>query len=80
MVKRENIPDCYKNQNICNEAVDSYAHALELVHNCYCYKTQKMCNKTVNTSIHFVPECYKNQEMIDKIAFICPFVFEFDSD
>ena len=25
------VPDCYKNQEMCNKAVDNYPHALELV-------------------------------------------------
>ena len=34
-----NITDCYKNQEMCNKAVDNYHHALEFVPKCY--KTQK---------------------------------------
>ena len=54
------VPDCYKNQAMCNKTDDNYAHALEFVSNSY--KTQKMCNKSVNTSaseMQFAPECYK---------------------
>ena len=36
----KSVPDCYKNQKICDEAVDNYAHGLEFVSECY--KTQKM--------------------------------------
>ena len=25
------VPDCYKNQEMCNKAVDNYPHALEFV-------------------------------------------------
>ena len=32
---------------MCNQAVDNYADALEVVSDCY--KTQEMCNKAVNT-------------------------------
>ena len=35
----KSVPDCYKNQEICNNVVDNYPHALEFVHECY--KTQK---------------------------------------
>ena len=31
----KSIPDCYKNQEICNKAVDNYLHALEFVLECY---------------------------------------------
>ena len=41
------IPDCYKNQKLCDKAVDNYAHALEYVP--FCKKTQKICNKAVDT-------------------------------
>ena len=59
--------ECYKNQEMCNIAVDSYPHALEFVSECY--KTQSMCDKTVNTypsTIQFVPECSMTQEIRDK--------------
>ena len=26
----KSVPDCYKNQEMCNKAVDNYPHALEL--------------------------------------------------
>ena len=47
------IPDFYKDQNICNKAVDNDSHALRFVHDCY--KIQKsrielsvfiFCNET----------------------------------
>ena len=44
--KLKSVPDYYKNQKICNIAVDNYPHALEFVLNCF--KTQKMCNKVVD--------------------------------
>ena len=37
------VPDCCKNQKMCNKAADNYPHALEFVHECY--KTQSMCDK-----------------------------------
>ena len=43
------VPDCYKNQTMCNKAVDNYAHALESVPDCY--NTQEVCGKAVNTSL-----------------------------
>ena len=59
----------YEIEEMCDEVVDNYAHAVEFVPNCY--KSQKICNKAVNTylsTIRFVPECYKTQEMCDKAA------------
>ena len=35
----KSVPDCYKNQEMGNEAVDNYPHTLEFV--LKCYKTQK---------------------------------------
>ena len=29
------VPDCYKNQEMCNKAIDNYPHALELVPKCF---------------------------------------------
>ena len=51
------ISDYYKDQSMCNKAVDKYAHALGPVPNCY--GTQKMCNKAVMTypsAIQFAPD------------------------
>ena len=42
----ESVPDCYKNQKLCNQAADNYVHALEFVPKCY--KTQEICNKATN--------------------------------
>ena len=39
------IPDCYKNQEVYNKAVDNYSYALEFVPECY--ETQKMFLKAV---------------------------------
>ena len=36
------VLDCYKNQEICNKAVDNYPHVLEFVPECY------------KTSSHFI--------------------------
>ena len=35
----KSVPECYKNQEVCNKAVDNYPHALEFV--LECCKTQK---------------------------------------
>ena len=40
------VPDCYKNQEMCNKAVDNYPHALQFVPECY--ETQKMWDKAVD--------------------------------
>ena len=40
------VPECYKNQEICNKAGDNYPHALVFVPECY--DTQKMCDKAVD--------------------------------
>lgn len=48
------VPDCYKNQQICDKAVDN--HALKFVH--YCFITKKMGDKAGNThssTIKFIP-------------------------
>ena len=29
------VSDCYKNQKLCNKAVETYRHALEFVPDCY---------------------------------------------
>ena len=35
----ESVLDCYKNQQMCDKAVDNYPHALKFVPDCY--MTQK---------------------------------------
>ena len=35
----KSVPDCYKNQEMCNKAVDNYPRALGFV--IECYKVQK---------------------------------------
>ena len=77
----KSVPDCYKNQQICNEATDNYLHALEFVSECY--KTQEMCDKVVNihsSTIQFVPECYKTQKMCDKAFNKCFLAFFYTPD
>ena len=77
----KSVPDCHKNQEICNQAIDSYRYWLEFVPECY--KTQKMRDKAVNTypsAIKFVPQCLMTQEMFDKPVNICLFVSDFIPD
>ena len=71
------VLDCYKNQRLCDKAVDNYTHGLKFVPGCY--KTQKMRDKAVDThrsTIRFVAECYKTQEMCYKAVNRCSFVFD----
>ena len=46
----KSVLDCYKNQETCNEEVDNYPHALELVPECY--KIKKICDKAVKTYLY----------------------------
>ena len=57
----KSVHDFYKNQEMCNKAVDNFPHALEFFSKCY--KPQNMCNKTVDT--YFLP-CFMTPEMCDK--------------
>ena len=62
------VPDCYKNQIMCNQAVDNYAHNLEYVPR---NKSQEIYNKAVDTCsvvFHYVADRYKTQEMGDKVV------------
>ena len=72
------VPDCYKNQEMCNKTVDNYHHALEFVADCY--MSQEMCDKVVNShssAIRVAPECYKTQKMCDKSLLVF-FIFLID--
>ena len=65
----KSVPDCYKNQEMCNKAVDN---VLEFVRECF--MTLKICDKAVNTdpsTIKFFPKCFMTQEMYDKTVRIC---------
>ena len=67
--------DCYKNQEMCNEAVDNYPHALEFVPECF--MTQEICNKAVNRCFFvfdFIPDWYKTQEMCASVVSEDPFL------
>ena len=69
----KSLPDCYKNQEMCNKAVDNYPHSLEFVPP-ECYKAPKMCDKAVDTNparIKYVPECYKSQKIKQFIMRFC---------
>ena len=64
------VSECYKNQKMCNKAVDNYA--LEFISEWY--KSNKIsaikkCDKAVGiypSEMQFGPECYKIQERRDK--------------
>ena len=43
----ESVPDCYKNQQMCDKVVDNYPHASTFVPDCY--RTKKIRDKAVNT-------------------------------
>ena len=63
----KSVSDCYRNQEMCPEAVENYPHGLELVPKCF--MTQKTRYKAVDTylsTIKFVPECFMTPEMCDK--------------
>ena len=40
------VPDCYRNQEMCNKIVDNYPHPLGFVPECL--MTQDICDKAVN--------------------------------
>ena len=42
----KNAPGCYKNQEMCNKAVENYLHALEF--GSACSKTKEMCHRAVH--------------------------------
>ena len=71
-VETKSVPDCYKNQEMCNKAVDNCPHALDYVPECY--KTQKVFDEAVRTypsTIKFVPEFIMTQEICDKGVYRC---------
>ena len=56
---------------MCKKAVGSYSHALEFAR---LLEGSKKYNKAINTyhsTMQFVPECYRIQEMCDKAVNTC---------
>ena len=71
-VTLESVVDCYKDQQICDKAVDNYPHSLKFAPDWY--MTQKMCDKAVNidhSTMQFVSDCYQTQEMCDEAVNRC---------
>ena len=72
----KSVPDCYKNQDMCNKPINNYCHALEFAPECY--KTKKMCNKAVN--VHPSPSSlFLNALRLKKYVIkqlICFYVFD----
>ena len=65
MVQYKGFTGCYKNQQICEKAVDNYPHAFTFSPDCH--KAQGMCDKAAYTypsAIQFVSECYKTQDSL----------------
>ena len=75
------LPDRFKTQEMCDEAILENGVTLKSV--LYCYKNQKMCNKTVDNYAHasgHVPDCYKIQQICNKAVYTCPFNFNSVTD
>ena len=65
------IPNCHKNQRMCDKAIVNYFTPLKFVPDCY--KTRNMSDKAVDTypsAMQFASDGYKTQEMCNK-----PFAF-----
>ena len=63
MVQYNMVTDCYKNQDVCEKAVDNYPCAFTFFPDCH--KFQEMYDKAAYTypsAIQFVSECYKTQD------------------
>ena len=79
----KSAPDCCKNQEMCNEGVDNYPHAIEYVPECY--KTEKcvisywylsfynkMCSSMLYDSRSVsIRDRYKSQGMWDNVWWSC---------
>ena len=91
-VTLKSVPDCYKNHEMCNKAVDNCPHALWFVPKCYI--TQKMCDKTVYTCpptikyvlqwcffvIDSISDEYKSQDIFDRVVSLNPFLLVYFLD
>ena len=68
----KSFPDCYKNQEMWNKAVDNCPHESEFV--LECYKAQKMSDNAVDTypsTMKFVPECFMTKKcVINQLTYV----------
>ena len=73
----EHVPDQYKTQEMCNEAVQRIPGVLRLVPDQY--KTEEMCNEAVQRIpwvLRLVPEHLKTQEMCNEAVEKNPWMVE----
>ena len=69
------VPDKYKTEQMCDEAILENGGTLKYVPDCY--KNQEMCNKVVENypyTLEYFPECYKTKEMCRRAVRRCFFV------
>ena len=75
------VPDCYKNQRMCNKAVNNYAHALQFVPN---WLRRKKCVIKLLIQVllqcKLIPDWCKTQPMCGKVAFKEPFMLKYCID
>ena len=68
---------CSFSLSVPDKSVDNYLHALEIVPECY--ETQKCVTKlpvnTFSSTIEYIPDQFKTQEICDKALDKCLFVF-----
>ena len=73
------IPDCFKTQEMCNEAAEKDPYNLSFDHEMPCVlkcipnylKTQAMCEKVVEKDLrglNYVPDHLKTQTMCEKVV------------
>ena len=58
------VPDCYKTQEMCDEAVSEDPFMLDK------YKTQIMCDETADDSLatlKFIPDWFATSKMLEKL-------------
>ena len=74
------VPECNKNQQICDKAIDSYPHASKFVFDCYMIQNFVIKLSTHDSTTQLVPECHKTQKMFDKAVYRYFFAFSFVPD
>ena len=70
-----------KMKKMCNQAVNTYAHALEFVFDCYKALEKWVIKLLIYViynpfAIQFVIACYKTKEICDEAVDTCPCVFD----
>ena len=65
------VPECNKNHQICDKAIDNYPLASKFVFDCHMIQNFVIKLSTHDSTTQLVPECRKTKKMCDKAVYRC---------